>query len=100
MEDDLKKKNQKDDEVPEDPFGDIRPDVVESLENGIVNFENAKRTIGTASLKSEQRGLWGKLRINISSLQSGDQQNYNASVNRKKRRGKENDDSSIFSSFF
>ena len=93
-------KNQKDDEVPEDPFGDIRPDVVESLENGIVNFENAKRTIGTASLKSEQRGLWGKLRINISSLQSGDQQNYNASVNRKKRRGKENDDSSIFSSFF
>ena len=90
-------KNQKDDEVPEDPFDDISRDAVKDLENGIENFVHAKRKIGNASLKSEQKGLWGRLRLNVRSLQNeGGSQNSA----RSKGRDKENDDSSIFSSFF
>ena len=83
-------KNQKDDEVPEDPFEDINNDAIEEFENKLENFDVAKGTIGTASLQSETTGLWGKLRRS--------EMQY-----RSRRRGKEYDDddnASIFSSFF
>ncbi len=96
-------KNQKDDEVPEDPFDDISTAAMEDLESGIENFSNAKRKIGNASLKSEQKGIWGRLKLNVRSLQDegdGLKSKKNGSALSKRRGGKENDDSSIFSSFF
>ena len=87
-------KNQKDDEVPDDPFEDINNDAIEEYESKVENFESVKRTMGTATAtfpKPERKGLWGKLR-------SSDM------AHRSRRRGNENDDDSangsIFSSFF
>jgi myosin heavy subunit len=95
-------KNQKDDALPEDPFGDVNDDAVQNFETGVAHFESAKRTIGTASLKSEQPGLWGKLRLNVRSLQETGDKKKDRVKSRTTRRVKENDgdDSSIFSSFF
>ena len=87
-------KNQKDDEVPDDPFDDINNDAIEEYESKVENFESVKRTMGTATVtfpKPERKGLWGKLR-------SG------SVAHRSRRRGNEDDDDSangsIFSSFF
>ena len=87
-------KNQKDDEVPEDPFEDINNDAVEEYANKVQKFDAAKGIIGSASIQSgsvhpEKIGLWGKLRRSKISYRST-------------HRGRETDDdnASIFSSFF
>ena len=93
-------KNLKDDEVPEDPFGDIDSSVVEEYENGVESFESAKRTIGTASLKTGQKGLWGKLRLNVQSLNNKGEEKTDNSRRRRRRDRDDDDNASIFSSFF
>mmetsp|Transcript_24718 Transcript_24718/g.36911 ORF Transcript_24718/g.36911 Transcript_24718/m.36911 type:complete len:170 (+) Transcript_24718:46-555(+) len=101
----IRLKQRDDDEVPEDPFQEVhaRSDSFDDDE-AVNKMQKAKRMIGTASLKSEQPSIWNKMRLSVRSLNEDvipEESDYKGTRRSQRRgRGRDNDDSSVFTSFF
>lgn len=100
-------KLQKDDEVPDDPFGDLKDmehDAMEEYDNCNKEFEKVKNVIGTASTireEKEDRSVASLERRTFFSRFRGTNKKYNGVVSRKQMTPDDDDDNkSIFSSMW